>query len=155
MSDLHEDAVAADIHGKRSRNSGAGWLKSDVFNKLYAVEAKSSLDPDLVVDCGLLRLAVREGKTRGKIGVLSLAWIHGDPAYAKGLKLANYAYLVPVDNGPKGTEPIEKLVVEMDKPVVPKTYKFKIIDPRTGEWWRLLTPELAQKKLGKRSARLL
>lgn len=154
MSNLHEDQIAKDIRGKRSKNSGAGFFKADAFNRIYAVEGKSSLDPDFVVTCGLLRMVVREAATRSKEPVLSLAYITGDPGYAKGLKIEHYCYLIRVNQGPKDTQYIEKLTVELDKPAVPKTYRFKTLDPRTGEWWRLIGPELARKRLGKRSARL-
>jgi len=154
MSDLHEAQIALDIHGKKSKNSGAGWLKSDVYNKVYAVEGKSSLSEYMQVNSGLLNLVAREARTRNLVGVLSLAWIRGDPGYPKGLTIENYCYVVRVDKGPKGTEPVKSLLVNLASPIEPQTFRFIGTGPRTGEWWRLITPALARKRLGSRSARL-
>ena len=154
MSDLHEDTIAKDIFGKRSKNSGAGWLKSDVYNKIYAVEGKSSLSEYFNFDVGMLRLAVREAGTRNLEGALSFAWIDGDPGYPKGLKIIQYCYMIRADKGPKGTKPIKSMLLNLGQEVQPQTYRFLTEDPRTGVWWRLITPDLARKKLGKRSARL-
>jgi len=154
MSDLHEAQIARDIGGKISKNSGAGWLKSDVYNAVYAVEGKSSLSEYFHFDVGMLELAVREARTRGLEGALSFAWIEGDPGYPKGLKIIRYCYMVRVDKGPKGTAPIRSMLLNLGREIQPQTYRFINKDPRTGEWWRLITPDLARRKLGKRNARL-
>jgi hypothetical protein len=154
MSDLHESMIEKDIGGKKSKNSGAGWLKADVFNKIYAVEGKSSLSEYFHFDVGMLRLAVREARTRNLEGALSFAWIEGDPGYPKGLEIVRYCYMIRVDKGPKGTEPIKSMLLNLGQEVQPQTYRFRVTDQRTGEWWRLLTPALARKKLGKQNARL-
>jgi hypothetical protein len=154
MSDLHEATIAKDIRGLKSRNSGAGWQKADAYNKVYAVEGKSSLHALFQVDSGLLRAAVREAHTRGLIGVVSLAWIEGDPGYPKGLTITRYCYMIQVPTGPADEEYRRSLLVNLGRPIEPKTYRFRTGDPRTGEWWRLITPNLARKKLGTQSARL-
>jgi len=155
MSNLHEDQMALDIRGVRSKNSGAGFFKGDVFNKDWVIEGKSSLDPKMLVTVGLLNEAVREAKTRHKKPAIGLAYITGDPLVPRGLTLQKYCYMVPLDRGPTKAVPQKKILIDLSEPVEEKTYRFEITDPMVSEWWRVLKVETTRKRLGKPSSRLV
>lgn len=154
MSNRHEDQMALDIGGRRSKNSGAGILKGDVFNKDWVIEGKSSLEPVLVVTVGLLNEAVREARTRQKKPAIGLAYITGDPAIPRGLTIARHCYLIPKQDGPAALEPQKSVSLDLSKPVAEKTYRFEITDPMVSAWWKVIRAPTSKKILGRRSSRL-